>query len=90
MSYIEEEGHVLACPSLKPCFRTKAEIKDYIRRRNLRNGGDGFKYYRCTICGCWHLTTHKPVDDYMLKRKAKAYNRLEKKKADEKFFKNVV
>ena len=74
------------CPSGKPCFGTKGEIKTYIRLRNLRNGGDGFKYYYCPTCGCYHLTTYKTRDGETLKRHAMKYNRLAKKRVDEDIF----
>lgn len=70
----------------KPKFKTKAEIKNYVKFCNERKGGTGFKYYHCAICGCWHLTTHTPVDDYKLRKHANKYNRLEKKSADKKIF----
>ena len=72
----------------KPKFRTKAEIIEYIGRRNKLKGGKGFKYYKCAECGCWHLTTHTPFGDYMLQKHSKKYNRLEKKMADSKIYRH--
>ena len=83
MNYSED--NTITCTSGKPCFRTKAEIKSYISRRNHRKGGDGFKYYKCGICGCWHLTTHTPTPEHTLRKKADKYNRLEKKRNDARY-----
>lgn len=71
-----------SCPTGKPCFKTKAEIRDYIRRRNRRCGGKSFSYYKCSVCGNWHLTTKTVQGDYLLYKHAHHYDRLEKKRMD--------
>lgn len=76
----------ITCPTGKVCFRTKAEIRNFIRVRNSIHGGKGYKYHYCTECGCWHLTTHTVQGDYMLKKHAKHYNRLEKKRIDRSIY----
>ena len=83
--YTDDNGKPI-CACGKPCFKTKAEIKSYISYRNHRKGGDGFKYYKCDMCGCWHLTTNTPTGDNMLKKRASKYNRLEKKSEDMKIY----
>jgi len=75
------------CPSCKVMFKTKFEIKHYIYKRNLRKGGDGFKFYFCPICGCYHLTSNIPTGDYMLKKRASHYNRLEQKEKNNSILK---
>lgn len=82
----ENEFGAVTCSSGKPCFRTSGEIKDYIARRNKRCGGRTFRYYRCSECGCWHLTTKTVCGDYLLEKHAKRYNRLEKKSTDRAIF----
>jgi predicted transcriptional regulator len=84
MEYVENVYH---CKSGKPCFATRAEIESYIYYRNMRKGGKGFKFYKCPECGCYHLTTNTPTGEQELKRKARAYNRSEKKHGDERLLK---
>ena len=71
----------------KPKFKTKAEIKEYIKNVNENKGGKSFRYYRCETCGCWHLTTRTPVGEHMLRKHANKYNRLAKKSTDKKILK---
>ena len=82
MDYTEE----ITCSTGKVCFRTKTEIKAYINARNKRCGGNKFHYHYCETCGCWHLTTRTPCGDYMLRKHAKHYNRLEKKSIDKSIY----
>ena len=77
----------IKCPTGKVCFRTQAEIKNYIRIYNSIHGGKGYHYHYCPVCGCWHLTTHTPHDDYMLRKRARRYDRLEKKRGDRAIYK---
>jgi len=63
------------CPSGKPCFGTKAEITDYIRKRNETYSGRSYRYYYCKECGCYHLTTRTIQGDYMLWKRSRKYDR---------------
>ena len=77
----------ITCTTNKPCFITKFEVKDYIYRRNLRNGGDSFHFYYCHECGCYHLTTHTVYGEQMIRKSAHQYNRLKKKSEDNRILK---
>ena len=77
----------ITCTTNKPCFITKFEVKDYIYRRNLRNGGDSFHFYYCHECGYYHLTTHTVYGEQMIRKSAHQYNRLKKKSEDNRILK---
>ena len=85
MEFINNTEEVI-CPSCKCAFKTKAEIKHYINTWNMRNGGDGFKFYYCPICGHYHLTTNTVYGEHLLRKNASKYNRLTKKKGDIKLY----
>ena len=72
----------ITCPTGKVCFKTKGEIKRYIDARNKRYGGDRFRFYYCTRCGCYHLTTNHVIETKMLMKSVSHYNRLQKKAED--------
>lgn len=72
----------ITCEIDKPCFLNKADIINYINIRNKRKGGDGFKYYKCSKCHCYHLTTHTVYGEKLLMKPERKYKRLQKKADD--------
>ena len=80
---METENNNNVCPICgKQMFKTKSRILNFIYYTNCRKGGDGYRSYYSPKCGCYHLTTNTVQGDYMLKKHASHYNRLQKKAED--------
>ena len=74
---ITENNNENVCPSCKHSFESKGAINRFINNWNRKNGGDGYRGYRCPMCGKYHLTTTVDVN-----KKVVRYNRSDKRAED--------